>query len=160
MSNETKRLKPVIGPLSKREERQAIKAVTDRLHADLEPGQTSRFRVLGAVLQIEKPPKRQAVPQRQIRVLVADYGKKRNLDLVVDRHGKILRMEPYRGFQPAFHDEEITEARTIAERDHQIARLAKQRGVAVSAFGPAQVVSAEQPLGGAPLCTGPQERGA
>jgi Cu2+-containing amine oxidase len=140
MSNETKRLKAVIGPLSKREERQAIKAVIDRLHADLEQGQTPRFRVLGAELQIEKPPKRQAVPQRQIRVLVADYDKKQNLDIVVDRQGKILRMEPYRGFQPAFHAEEITEARTIADSDHRMARLAKQRGVCVSAFGPAQIV--------------------
>jgi hypothetical protein len=73
-------------------------------------------------------------------VLVADYSRKRNLDILVDRHGKILRMESYRGFQPAFHDEEIAEARTIAASDTRIAPLARQRGVAVSAFGPAQIL--------------------
>src|SRR6266699_6532455 len=138
MSEMTRHLEPVIAPLSEEEEQRAIKAVVDYLTEELGSEAKPHFRVLGAELRIDKPPRPEVVPLRLIRVLVADYDRKRNLDFVVDATGKIVRVEEYPG-QPAFSLDEMKEAREIAERDKQVARFAKMRGSFVSEFGPALV---------------------
>jgi hypothetical protein len=54
-------------------------------------------------------------------------------------HGKIIKLEEYRGLQPAFHKFEIKEAQTIAKRDSRLAHVAKRRGVFISDFAPETV---------------------
>jgi Cu2+-containing amine oxidase len=70
---------------------------------------------------------------------VADYRNKQNLEFVLDTQGKIIRLEEYRGLQPAFHKDEIKEARAIAKRDSRLAHVTKRRGVFISDFAPETV---------------------
>jgi hypothetical protein len=137
MSEQTRQLETVIAPLSQEEERQAIEAVENYLTKDMEGETKSHFRILGVELKIDKPPRPEMVPARLIRVLVVDYGRRRNLNFVVDIEGKVVHVEDYRGLQPAFSSKEIEEAREISLRDDRITRIAKMRGSFVSAFGPA-----------------------
>ncbi len=136
MSDLTRRMRKIIAPLSKQEERQVINSVNAHMQEQFKNKNGSRFRVLEILLKIDKPEKREALPQRLIRVLVADYDNKKNLEFVLDTRGKIIKLEEYRGLQPAFHKDEVKEARAIAERDDHIAHLAKKRGYFVSAFSP------------------------
>jgi hypothetical protein len=130
----TRRLQRVLAPVSKAEERRAMKSAIDYF-VNKRNSDDVRYRVLGATLRVDKPPQPAAVPPRLIDVYIADYDDKRNLAIVVDRRGKVVRSETL-GFQPAFHVEEIAEARQIAEQDERVARLAKRRGLFVSDFGP------------------------
>ena len=134
MSDLTRRLKTVLAPLRRSEERQAIKAAVAYATEENANQDQFRYRVLGAELSIEKPPKRGAVPQRLIRVLIADYSAQRILDISVDHKGKVMQSEVLSGQQPAFHPDEIREAREIAERDRRVASAAKQAGAFASAF--------------------------
>ncbi len=79
MSSLTRRLQRVLRPVSKREERLAIKAATARLLSE-NPGEDVRFRVIGAELRIEKPAKRSAVPPRLIQVFMIDVSLSRIFD--------------------------------------------------------------------------------
>lgn len=136
MSKVTRTLKPLLAPLSKQEERRSVECVLSHLRAELESAAKPRFRVLGVEVRIEKPETPKATPRRLIRVLVADYGNKRTLDVLVDRSGNIAQAENYRGFQPAFHTDEIQAAREIAQCDPRVASLTKRRDYFVTAFGP------------------------
>jgi hypothetical protein len=139
MSDLTRRLRKVIAPLSKAEEHRILKSVTTHMTKNYKGETEARFRVLGIELSIDKPPKRESIPQRLIRVLVADYRNKQNLEFILDTIGKIVKAEKYTGFQPAFHEDEIREARTIAKRDSRLAHVAKRRGFFVSDFAPETV---------------------
>jgi hypothetical protein len=134
MSDLTRKLKPVLVPLSKKEERQAVKSAVEHLIAEIGSGHDLRYRILGAEIRIEKPPRRGDVPERLIRVLIADYSNQRNLDISVNHKGKVVQSEVLRGLQPAFHPDEIQEAKEFAERDKRVARLAKMSGSFASAF--------------------------
>ena len=134
MSDLTQRLKPVLAPLSKKEERQAVKTAVEHLTAEIGSEHDLRYRILGAEIRIEKPPGRGEVPERLIRVLIADYSNQRNLDISVNHRGKVVTSEVLRGLQPAFHPDEIQEAKKFAERDKRVARLAKMPGSFASAF--------------------------
>ena len=136
MSDLTRRLKPVLAPLSKAEESRSIKSAV----ASLFPGRSNpkaRFRVLGAELRIEKPPERDTVPRRLIQVFIADYGNGRNVGVTVDGKGKIVESLTL-DFQPNFHADEVYEARQIAERNERVRRLAKTRGAFTGTFAPHQ----------------------
>jgi len=122
--------------LTERDEQLAIKAALAHLSIDFEHEPNRRIRVFGSELRIEKPPKREALPNRLIRVLVADYDNRQIHDVTVDGSGSIVHSEVLSPHQPAFHDEEIREAREIAERDERIARLVKLKGFFVGAFAP------------------------
>lgn len=134
MSDLTRRLKPVLAPLSKKEERQAVKSAVEHLTAEIGSEHDLHYRILGAEIRIEKPPRRGDVPKRLIRVLIADYSNQRNLDISVNHKGKVVQSEVLRGLQPAFHPDEIQEAKEFAERDERVARLAKMPGSFASAF--------------------------
>jgi hypothetical protein len=136
MSDLTRSIRKVIAPLSKVEERRIIKSVTTHMSKNYGGKAAARFRVLEMQLSIDKPPRRESIPQRLIRVLVADYRNKQNLEFVLDAQGKIIRLEEYRGLQPAFHKEEIREAQTIAKRDSRLAHVTKRRRVFISDFAP------------------------
>jgi Cu2+-containing amine oxidase len=116
-----------------------MKSVTTHMTKNYRGEAAARFRVLEIELSIDKPPRREAIPQRLIRVLVADYRNKQNLEFVLDTQGKIIRLEEYRGLQPAFHKDEIKEARAIAKRDTRLAHVTKRRGVFISDFAPETV---------------------
>jgi Cu2+-containing amine oxidase len=139
MSDLTRRIRKVIAPLSKAEEHRIMKSVTTRMTKNYRGEAAARFRVLELELSIDKPPRRESIPQRLIRVLVADYRNKQNLEFVLDTQGKIIRLEEYRGLQPAFHRDEIKEARAIAKRDSRLAHVTKRRGVFISDFAPETV---------------------
>lgn len=136
MSELTRRMQKIIVPLSKTEERRAIKAVVTYMTKQYQSGIQPHFRILTLEIIIEKPPMPDSIPKRAIRVLVVDYGNKHNMDFVLDSAGKIINVGEYRGLQPAFHDEEIKEARYIAQKDNRVARLAKMRGLLVNEFAP------------------------
>jgi hypothetical protein len=136
MSELTRRLHKVIAPLSKAEEHRIVKSVTAHMIKNYGGGTEARFRLLGIELSIDKPPKRESIPQRLVRVLVADYRNKQNLEFILDTIGKIIKAEKYVGLQPVFHEDEIKEARTIAKRDSRLAHIAKRRGFFVSDFAP------------------------
>lgn len=134
MSKATVRLRGAIAPLSTREERRAIEAATAHLSKKL----SRRYRVFGAELRIDKPADPATTPKRTIAVLILDYEKPRTLEAIVNAAGKVLRVLDLQGFQPAFLDDEVKEARAIAARDDQVARIGKLRGSFVSAFAPDQ----------------------
>jgi hypothetical protein len=134
ISKETARLRSVIAPLSTREERRAIEAAKAHLSKELSP----RYRVFGAQLRIEKPAKPATISNRTIAVLILDYEKRRALEAIVSADGKVLRVLDLQGFQPAFLDDEVKEARAIAARDERVARIGKVRGSFVSTFAPHQ----------------------
>jgi hypothetical protein len=137
MSDLTKSIRKVIAPLSKAEEHRIIKSVTTHMIKNYGgEATTARFRVLEIELSIDKPSNPKSIPQRLIRVLVADYRNKQNLEFVLDSQAKIIRLEEYRGLQPAFHKDEIKEARTIAKRHGRLAHVTKRRGVFISDFAP------------------------
>lgn len=136
MSDLTRQIRKVIAPLSKAEEHRIIKSVATYMTKNYGGGTKARFRVLEMELSINKPPKRESLPQRLIRVLVTDYRNKQNLEFVLDSRGKIIRLEEYRSLQPAFHKDEIREAQTIAKRDSRLAHVTKRRGVFISDFAP------------------------
>jgi hypothetical protein len=136
MSDLTRRMQKIIVPLSKTEERRAIKAVVTYMTEQYQSGIQPHFRILTLEIIIEKPPMPESFPQRTLRVLVADYGNKHNMDFVLDSAGKIIKVGEYRGLQPAFHDDEIKEARHIAQKDNRVTRLAKMRGLLVNEFAP------------------------
>jgi hypothetical protein len=134
MSKATVRLRGAIAPLSTREERRAIEAATAHLSKKL----SQRYRVFGAELRIDKPTDPATTPKRTIAVLILDYEKLRTLEAIVNASGKVLRVLDLQGFQPAFLDDEVKEARAIAARDERVARIVKLRGSFVSAFAPDQ----------------------
>jgi len=139
MSQFTRSLKRLLAPLKKQEERRSVQFVLSHLRADLESAAKPRFRVLGVEVRIEKPQTPKAAPRRLIRVLVADYGNKRHLDVLVDHAGNIVQAENYRGFQPAFHNDEIRDASEIALSDSRLASLRKRRDYFVTTFVPEKI---------------------
>lgn len=134
MSKATARLRSAVAPLSTREERRAIEAARAHLSKELSP----RYRVFGADLRIDKPAGPATTPKRTIAVLILDYEKRRTLEAIVNVAGKVFRVLDLQGFQPAFLDDEVKEARAIAARDERVARIRKQRGSFVTAFAPDQ----------------------
>ncbi len=132
MSALTRGLAAVITPLKKKEEQAAIKAAKSHLGKEL----SDRFRIFGAELRIDKPPKPGTAPHRMVCVLVVDYGRRRNLEVLVNTSGKVVRVDDLRGAQPAYTSEEIKEARKIAEQDSRVARVAIIKSSFVSEFGP------------------------
>jgi hypothetical protein len=68
-------------------------------------------------------------------VVIVDYSQKQNLSVLIDRKGKVARVEKMRG-QPVFHEDEVQEAREIAERDDRLAQVRKLRGLFVSTYAP------------------------
>jgi hypothetical protein len=142
MSSLTRQLGSVLAPLSKGEERQAIRAAVNQLTAEIGRTAEARYRVLGAEISIDKPARRGAIPKRLIQVLIVDYGNRRNLRFLVDSRGEFTERTVLR-HQPPFHRDEIKEARAIAEQDARVAELARLRGSFVSAHAPMMAAEAE-----------------
>jgi hypothetical protein len=85
MSDLTRSIRKVIAPLSKAKEHRIIKSVTTHMTKNRGgEAAAARFRVLEIQLSIDKPSKPKSIPQRLIRVLVADYRNKQNLEFVLD----------------------------------------------------------------------------
>ena len=131
MSELTKALRPVIGPMKQAEERAAVQAAKAHLGKEL----SDRYRIVSVGLRIDKP-SRGKVPDRRIGVIVVDYGNRRNVEVLVDTRGKVVNVVDLMGAQPPSTDEEIKEARAIAEQDSRVARHAKRKNVFVSEFAP------------------------
>lgn len=136
MSNLTRRMQKVIAPLSRGEEKRAVKLVSAQLAEQYPPGTKSDYRVFPPIVAIEKPENRETIPERLIRVFVVDYAHKRNLEFILDADLRVVRTEDYRGIQPALLTEELEEADRIARRDRELRRLLKQRGIFLSEFAP------------------------
>jgi hypothetical protein len=133
-SEATRRLGSVIAPLSSAEKQRAIAAVAAYILADA--GADARFRVLGAELRIDKPANPDELPIRLIQVLAVEYDRRRNLDFTVTTRGKIVQVADSPSIQPTFHNDEIREARDIAERNEQVASVVQVQGAFASPFVP------------------------
>jgi hypothetical protein len=142
MSQLTRELASVIAPLRAKEERAAIDAAKAHVAKDL----SDHYRILGAELRIDKPSAGGKV-QRTLGVLILDYGNRRNLEVLLDTTGKVVRTVDLRGAQPAYSREEIEEAREIAEQDSRLARFAKMKGSFVSEFGPERTADNSRRIG-------------
>ena len=131
MSIQTKKLMKNLAPLRKREEQSALKLAVAHLTTYTDRTEGSHYVVLGSELAIGRPGKTGAISNRRIRLLIADYGARRNIEVLVET-GKVVesRSLPY---QPAFHPDEIANARALAERDPRATRLIKRRSVIVEA---------------------------
>jgi len=132
MSESTKRLAKVVAPLKRKEQLEAIKTA----HTHLAKQLSDHYRILGAELRIDKPPDPKKTPLRMIGVMVADYGNRRNYEVLVGEKGKSVRVVDLAGAQPAYALEEIKEARQIAEQDSRVAAFAKRKGSFASEFSP------------------------
>jgi|SRR5215216_623530 len=136
MSDLTRAYKRVLAPVGKAEERRALRAAVDWMTAQAGNARDLRYRVLGAELRIEKPRRREEVPPRWIQVLIADYTNRRNLQVTLDSEGSVVEGGELGGLQPAFHADEVGEAREIAERDPRVKRWARTKGSFAGAFAP------------------------
>jgi len=131
MSKLTLALGDAIRPITETEERAATAAALRLLSNEL----SQRRRVYGVELRIPKTGPTE-VPSRYFTVIIADYDKRRTLEVVVDGAGKLVSKTDLTGFQPPILNEEVAEARKIAETQPIIAALAKAPGGFVQAFGP------------------------
>ncbi len=143
MSKLTRDLASVILPLKAKEERAAIEAAKVRVAKEL----SDHYRILGAELRINKPSDPAKAPLRMVGVLIVDYGHRRNLEVLVDGRGKAVRVVDLHGAQPAYTNEEIEEARGIAQQDSRVARFAKMKGSFVSEFGPERTLDNARRIG-------------
>jgi hypothetical protein len=132
MSEATARLQAVIASLSDQEQLAVHEAVRRELAQ-----RSTRYRVIGPELLIGKPADPAAAATRQLRALVVDYDNQVNLEFLLQPGGEIVESSPI-DWQPPFAPEEIDEARQIAESDARVARSARQAGLSVLPFGPAQ----------------------
>ena len=120
-----------IVPITDSEERAATDAALKHLSTEL----SQRRRVYGVELRIPKTEQASA-PPRQFTVIIADYDKRRTLEVVVDSAGTLVSKTDLSGFQPPIVSDEVAEARKIAETQPLIAALAKTKGGFIQAFGP------------------------
>ena len=131
MSKLTMALGAAIRPITDTEERAAMEAALRYLSNEL----SQRHRVYGIELRIPKIEQAAATP-RHFPVVIGDYDKRRTLEVVVDSAGKLVSKTDLTGFQPPIVNDEVAEARKIAEIQPIIAALAKATGGFVQAFGP------------------------
>ncbi len=131
MSKLTLALGDAIRRITDTEERAAADAALKLLSNEL----SQRRRVYGVELRIQKA-EPTATPLRYFAVVIGDYDKRRVLEVVVDSAGKLVSKTDLTGFQPPIVNDEVDEARKIAETQPIIAALARAPGGFVQAFGP------------------------
>ena len=155
MSALTLALGDAVRPLTDAEERAATDAALRLMSNEL----SQRRRVYGVELRVPKtePP---VTPPRQFAVVIGDYDNRTVSEVIVDYAGKLVSKTALAGFQPAIVNDEIAEARKIAETQPVIAALAKTPGGFVQAFGPhAEFAPTRRLIGlryGAVTSTGPR----
>src|SRR3981189_1165771 len=98
MSKQTQRAKRVLGPLSKTEERRAVKVATT--HFLKQVGDNVRYRMIDVSLRIEKPQGMKQILSRIVQVVFADYSGRRSIAVLVDDKGKLLHEEVL-SYQPS-----------------------------------------------------------
>jgi len=135
MSRESNRIKAIARPLTKAEERRAVKAAVTALGARAAGDSNRRFRVLWAELRIDKPARPGVPPLRRIAVVIVDYSGQRSLEFLVDDRGRVVG-ERSLGLSPAFAADEVKEARAIAERDPRVVRLTQTGASFDGVFAP------------------------
>jgi hypothetical protein len=120
MPNESERLRILLAPLRKREERRARDVALRAAKRGLDAPDAEALRVLASEFVFEKP-RRGGLPVRLVDVVITDAAARRNLSVLVDRNGKVVRVEVL-DYQPAFQLDEIDAARAMAERDPRARR--------------------------------------
>ena len=143
MSRYTRALGDAIRPLTDSEERAAREAALSHLSSEL----SGRHRVYGVELRILKT-QRTTAPPRYFAVVIGDYERRRTLEIVVDSAGKLVSRIDLTGFQPPVVDDEVVEARKIAETQPIIAAMAKAPGGFVQTFSPHAEAAPERRLVG------------
>src|SRR5215471_12121383 len=102
MSQRTLALGDAIRPLTDAEERAATDAAFRLLSNEL----SARRRAFGVELRIPKVDQAAATP-RYFSVIIADYDKRRTLEVVVDSAGKLISNTDLTGFQPPIVSDEV-----------------------------------------------------
>ncbi len=128
----TQKMTNVLKPLARAESTRAVKAAVRYLEPELVRDGKSRFRVLGAELSVTRPKDRTVIPKRQVEVLVVDYLNRRHVRVVVER-GRVVEVRTL-DYQPAIHDEEVTEATELAATVPELRKFARRKGVFVSPY--------------------------
>lgn len=135
MATRDDRFRKAVAPLGKREERRAVVAAVSHFESTIATRSEPRFRVVGAELTMEKPRSPRGVPTRVVTVVVAHYDAREALSIQVDAAGRVVSSQAL-DFQPAFHAEEVAEARALVEQDAALRRSASGKSSFVHVFGP------------------------
>jgi hypothetical protein len=135
MAPDTRRMRRIIAPLSARQAHAAGKTVVERLISG-RADHARPPRVLGVELRVDKPARQGDLPQRRIRVVVADYASGRVVDVTVDERYRMVEETHYRGVQPAFVSDEVDEARELVEADPRVAQATARQRFFIESFSP------------------------
>jgi hypothetical protein len=132
MSSITEEARAVIAPLGPEEERRAAEAALAHIRSD-----APDVRVYGVEVAVAKPKRRGDAPARQVRVLLTAPGSSAVHEVLVDASGEVVALTEHPSLNLPYLPEEVDEARTIAERDDRVARLAEEcRELGVGTFAP------------------------
>jgi hypothetical protein len=131
MSSLTRELRDVLAPLGAEEAERAIAAALAARGASRET-----LLVRGAELAIEKSARRGERPQRRVRVLLTAPAECVVREVFVDPNGKVVSDRELGPRNLPFSQSEVDQARTIAERDEQVAKRIASYTVGVGTFAP------------------------
>src|SRR5262245_27910799 len=131
----SRKVATVISPLGKREESRAVATALAHVEEGYGPIQKARLRVLGAELALRKAPNPQSLPERMVRVVIADYSGRQILQVLLDGKGRVIESKTLH-YQVVRQPDEIAEARSIAVRDQRVRDLIRGRKCFVALFNP------------------------
>src|SRR5262245_24959517 len=131
MSSLTKQMRNVLAPLGPEEERRAVDAALASRH-----GTRETLLVRGAELVVEKPPRRGQTPLRRVRVLISARAESVVYEVLVDERGTIVSDRDLGPCNSTYLNDEIYQAREVAERDEQVAKRLAGLKVGVGTFAP------------------------
>src|SRR5260221_8067516 len=151
LSSLTGDLHDVLAPLEAEEQQRAITAALAASHENL--------LVRGAELAIDKSANRRERPHRRVRVLLSAPDECVAREVLVDPDGNVIADRDLGPRNLPYLASEIEQARAIAERDEQVARLFARYTVGVGTFAPMLGGAGRHRLGGfhfLPLLKPPQ----
>lgn len=132
MSPLTREFQDLLAPLEAEEERRAIAAALMSAGANREA-----VVIRGAELAIEKAARRGERPHRRVRVLLTAPTECVTREVIVDADGNVVSNRDLGPRNLPFLAEEVEQARAIAQRDEQVAKvLARYDRVGVGTFAP------------------------
>jgi hypothetical protein len=131
MSSLTEQMRDVLAALGAEEEQRAVDAALASRN-----GARETLLVRGAELAIEKPPHRGETPLRRVRVLLAVRAESVVHEVLVDEHGKVVSDRELGPRNSPYLEDEIYQARAVAERDEQVAMRLAGLKVGVGTFAP------------------------
>lgn len=136
MSSLTEQMREVLAPLGVEEERRAIDAALAARN-----GGRETLLVRGAEVAIDKSPGRDEAPVRRVRVLLSAHAESVVREVLVDTYGKVVSDRELGPRNLPYLEDEVLQARAVAERDEHVAKRLTGHKVGVGTFAPMLGVS-------------------